>query len=130
LSSATVLIYTPSNEHFGIVPVEAMYACVPVVAVDSGGPRESIIDGQTGHLVEADVEGVAGGVRKVLDMREAERSEMGRKGRDRVGGVFGLGKFVEGLEGVCEGRGDFEGRMTFYGSFAGVVLLLLCLSRY
>jgi glycosyltransferase involved in cell wall biosynthesis len=32
------LIYTPQNEHFSIVPIEAMYASKPVIAASSGGP--------------------------------------------------------------------------------------------
>ena len=41
LARCACLLYTPENEHFGIVPLEAMHARTPVVAVDSGGPRES-----------------------------------------------------------------------------------------
>src|SRR5262249_54716699 len=51
LRTCAMLLYTPDQEHFGIVPVEAMYARVPVVAVNSGGPTESILDGATGYLV-------------------------------------------------------------------------------
>jgi alpha-1,3/alpha-1,6-mannosyltransferase len=40
------------QEHFGIVPVEAMYSGRPVVACASGGPRESVLDGETGLLCE------------------------------------------------------------------------------
>lgn len=49
-----VLLYTPENEHFGIVPVEAMSRGVPVIALDSGGPRETIVDGVTGWLCSPD----------------------------------------------------------------------------
>jgi alpha-1,3/alpha-1,6-mannosyltransferase len=45
LRRADCLLYTPDKEHFGIVPVEAMYAECPVLAVDSGGPLESIAEG-------------------------------------------------------------------------------------
>jgi len=50
LARATALLYTPDNEHFGIVPLEAMYARTPVVAVASGGPLETVVDGETGFL--------------------------------------------------------------------------------
>lgn len=43
LSQTKLLIYTPSFEHFGIVPLEAMKFGVPVIAVNNGGPIESII---------------------------------------------------------------------------------------
>ncbi|RXG73372.1 Alpha-1,3/1,6-mannosyltransferase ALG2 [Armadillidium vulgare] len=47
---STCLIYTPSNEHFGIVPIESMYLGTPVLAVNSGGPTETVLDGITGFL--------------------------------------------------------------------------------
>ncbi|CAH02032.1 GDP-Man:Man(1)GlcNAc(2)-PP-dolichol alpha-1,3-mannosyltransferase [Kluyveromyces lactis] len=44
LQSTEMLLYTPSNEHFGIVPLEAMKYGVPVLAVDTGGPLETVVD--------------------------------------------------------------------------------------
>jgi len=44
LRQATCLLYTPSNEHFGIVPVEAMFMKCPVIACKSGGPLETVKD--------------------------------------------------------------------------------------
>ena len=45
-------MYTPKFEHFGIVPLEAMYCGAWVLAHKSGGPMESIIDGKTGNLLD------------------------------------------------------------------------------
>ena len=42
--STLALLYTPENEHFGIGPVEGMICGLPVLACDSGGPTESIVD--------------------------------------------------------------------------------------
>ncbi|KAG6809183.1 hypothetical protein H0H93_016042, partial [Arthromyces matolae] len=42
--STMALLYTPANEHFGIGPVEAMVCGVPVLACNSGGPTESVLD--------------------------------------------------------------------------------------
>ena len=50
LATCTCVLYTPENEHFGIVPLEAMLAGRPVLACNSGGPVESIIHGVTGYL--------------------------------------------------------------------------------
>lgn len=51
LENTKVLLYTPENEHFGIVPVEAMYMGCIALACNSGGPLESVKDGQTGFLM-------------------------------------------------------------------------------
>lgn len=44
LDLATCLLYTPSNEHFGIVPIESMFMKCPVIACNSGGPLETVQD--------------------------------------------------------------------------------------
>jgi len=50
MSIARLIIYTPTGEHFGIVPVEAMFLYTPVLAVNNGGPTETIINKKTGFL--------------------------------------------------------------------------------
>jgi alpha-1,3/alpha-1,6-mannosyltransferase len=52
LAVCRAVVYTPQNEHFGIVPLEAMACARPVIACDSGGPLESIRPGVTGFLVK------------------------------------------------------------------------------
>lgn len=51
LSGARALLF-PGEEDFGIVPVEAQAAGVPVVAYGIGGARESVLDGRTGVLFD------------------------------------------------------------------------------
>lgn len=43
LSETQMLLYTPSFEHFGIVPLEAMKLGKPVLAVKNGGPLETVV---------------------------------------------------------------------------------------
>lgn len=40
----------PGEEDFGIIPVEAMSAGVPVIAYGRGGATETVVDGETGLL--------------------------------------------------------------------------------
>jgi glycosyltransferase involved in cell wall biosynthesis len=44
----------PGVEDFGIVPVEAQACGAPVLAIDDGGARDSVVDGTTGWLVPDD----------------------------------------------------------------------------
>jgi alpha-1,3/alpha-1,6-mannosyltransferase len=101
LSTSRLLVYTPRNEHFGIVPLEAMLAGTPVLAANEGGPTETVISGQTGWLRD---------VKKVQDWTEVMRialedgdgegrlKEMGKWGRERVISEFSKEKMAESLE--------------------------------
>jgi glycosyltransferase involved in cell wall biosynthesis len=51
---ASVVLFPPLNEDWGLVPLEAMASAKPVLATARGGPTESILDGQTGFLLEPD----------------------------------------------------------------------------
>jgi alpha-1,3/alpha-1,6-mannosyltransferase len=54
MKNAFSLLYTPQNEHFGIVPLEGMYNGALVLACNSGGPLESIENNVTGYTLPPD----------------------------------------------------------------------------
>ncbi len=58
-SVATIL---PGEEDFGIVPLESQACGRPVVALGAGGARETVVDGETGILVEPGAEALADGL--------------------------------------------------------------------
>ena len=65
-SAATLL---PGVEDFGMVPVEAQACGCPVVALSEGGAAETVIDGETGVLVqERSTEAFADGLRRAAGM--------------------------------------------------------------
>ncbi|KAA1116822.1 Alpha-1,3-mannosyltransferase-like protein [Puccinia graminis f. sp. tritici] len=86
--STKLLGYTASNEHLGIGPLEAMACRLPVLAVDSGGPKETVSDTRTGFLVPPDPERWAQSIRNILAMDDQQRRQMGDAGRDRVLELF------------------------------------------
>ena len=100
LNCAGLLIYTPKNEHFGIVPLEAMLAGVPVLATNTGGPLETIYDGRTGWLRSPDkVEQWTDVMRKPLIPSSADNLKaMGQKGRERVLAEFSHTKMTNSLD--------------------------------
>lgn len=49
---AKALIYPSEAEDFGIMPVEAMAAGIPVIAYNDGGVKETVINGKTGVLFD------------------------------------------------------------------------------
>jgi glycosyltransferase involved in cell wall biosynthesis len=52
LQTAKALLYAPRLEPFGLAPIEAGATATPVVGVAEGGVRETVLDGETGLLVE------------------------------------------------------------------------------
>ncbi|XP_014669467.1 PREDICTED: alpha-1,3/1,6-mannosyltransferase ALG2-like [Priapulus caudatus] len=103
LRGCACLVYTPSGEHFGIVPVEAMYAGRPVVAVASGGPLETVVDASTGFLRKADAAAFADAMLEFVD-DETLGSAMGRRGRELVLRRFSFQAFTEQLDNVVTAR--------------------------
>ncbi|KAL8833553.1 MAG: hypothetical protein Q9170_004208 [Blastenia crenularia] len=100
LSAARLLVYTPTNEHFGIVPLEAMLAGVPVLAADSGGPLETVLEAKTGWLRSAEkVEEWTEIMERVLHkMSDGELSQMGEEGKKWVQSEFSEKKLADRLE--------------------------------
>jgi glycosyltransferase involved in cell wall biosynthesis len=52
IRGAKATIYVPVDEDFGMSPVESMACGTPVIWVNDGGLKESIIDGKTGILID------------------------------------------------------------------------------
>lgn len=100
LQNARLLLYTPTNEHFGIVPVEAMMHGLPVLASNTGGPLETIVEGKTGWLRDVgDIDDWAAVMKQVLhELSPAELQKLGQNGRQRVNAQFTRNKMADGLE--------------------------------
>ena len=113
--------YTPENEHFGIVPIEAMASARPVVAVRSGGPRESVVDAVTGYLSEPRAEDFAEAMAE-LAKNPGKARQMGRRGRARVREKFSRQTFGTHLHRHV---GELAMSGASVASFAAVLLAVV-----
>lgn len=106
---ASVFVFPPL-EDFGIVPIEAMAAGTPTVALHIGGAAETVVDGQTGVLVEDFRENLGAAVHKALEIspdacREQARRFSDQAFRDNLTGwvdesLNGKGQLANRVQGV------------------------------
>jgi len=67
------VVYTPIDEDFGLVPVEAQASGKAVVGINEGGIRETVINGLTGFLVDPHPESLKKAIQRVSE--EPQRYE-------------------------------------------------------
>lgn len=105
-ASTQALLYTPANEHFGIVPVEAMCCGLPVLACDSGGPTESTVSEpvaeRTGWLCPPDADLWADALTEIVRMSPSERVALGGRAKDRARTVFGMEAMALRLQAILQ----------------------------
>jgi len=105
LHHCNIVIYTPPNEHFGIVPLEAMYMGKPVIAHNSGGPMESIVSGETGFLIELSGEAFAEKI-AFLITNSNRIEDFGKAGKDRFLKTFSFAAFSAQLNKAIDNLTD------------------------
>jgi glycosyltransferase involved in cell wall biosynthesis len=93
------VLFTAFNEDWGLVPLEAMSFAKPVIATDSGGPRESVTP-QTGFLEPPDPSSFARRMHELASDPLLAR-EMGRAGRARAR-LFSWDHYVRRIDDVLE----------------------------
>jgi alpha-1,3/alpha-1,6-mannosyltransferase len=96
---SSCLIYTPTNEHFGIVPIEAMYMRRPVIAVNTGGPLETVLHEETGYMCEPNEQAFSDAMRNVIKESDIVQT-FGKRGRQHVISNFSFDAFSENLDKI------------------------------
>jgi glycosyltransferase involved in cell wall biosynthesis len=70
MAKARAFLFPSEQEDFGIVPVEAMSAGTPVIALGQGGVLETVVDAKTGVLFsERSTESLAGAIKRFEKMK-------------------------------------------------------------
>ena len=91
LHRADAVVFTPVNEHFGIVPLEAMACGKPVVACESGGAWETMGSFNKNCAVLLEPEPVKFATAMLLLMDDAQmRKKIGHEARIRVESRFSI----------------------------------------
>lgn len=98
--NAYAIAYPPVNEDWGLVPLEAMAYGKPVVAVDGGGPRETVRHNETGFLVPPDADRFADALHALATSPELVR-RMGQAATRRAA-EFDMARFVDVLDARVE----------------------------
>jgi glycosyltransferase involved in cell wall biosynthesis len=107
MGEARATLYIPVDEDFGMSPVESMAAGKPVIGVAEGGLLETVVDGETGVLLDpaCEVDEVREAVR---GMTAARASEM-RGAAEARAQDFSEPRFLEAMQAVL--AGDAGGRL-------------------
>lgn len=98
IKQCELLLYTPSFEHFGIVPVESMLCQTPVLGANNGGPLESIVnydftlatrDSATGYICEPTLEKWGNIlIKHYFEVDPSTKEQLGTNGIARVEKIF------------------------------------------
>lgn len=118
MSGADLVLSVPRYEPFGIVPVEAMACCAPVLATAVGGQLDTVVDGVTGVHVPADEshgdnDDLGATVRELLD-DPVRLGRYGAAGRRRVLAHYTWDRVTDGVVrvyGAVSGAPALSGAM-------------------
>jgi glycosyltransferase involved in cell wall biosynthesis len=98
---ALAVVCAARLEPFGLTVLEAMACATPVIALREGGFEETVVEGQTGRLVEPGAEALAEALTQLLGDEEA-RERMGSAGRRSALQHWTWEQSAAGLESVLE----------------------------
>ena len=101
-SAIDAVVLVSDSETFPLCFLEAQACGVPVVGLDTGGVRETMLEGQTGYLVDRDdLDGMCSVVAELLVDRD-RRVSMGRAGREFVARELSRDAMIDGYARVLE----------------------------
>lgn len=79
MRNAKAMVSNAINEPFGLTPPEAYFVDCPVIVSNQGGFRETVVDGQTGRLMNEGDDWIS-----AIDEGHKNRKEWSKAGRDHI----------------------------------------------
>jgi len=98
---ADLFILPTFTENFGIVVAEALSYGIPVITT-KGAPWEGLITHRCGWWIDIGAEPLADAIREATALSDAERQEMGKRGRIFVEKNFGWTQIAENMISVYQ----------------------------
>jgi len=99
-AGSTGVLFTAINEDYGLIPLEAMASGKPIISVNEGGPKETVVNGKTGFLVNNERE-MANKMKFVAEHSSVAR-ELGKNGTERVRRNYSWGVFFKKFDIALE----------------------------
>ncbi len=99
-SNSKGVLFSAINEDYGFIPLEAMASSKPIISVNEGGPRETVINNKTGFLVNSPSEMAEKMALLASNTHLAER--MGKQGRKLVEQKYSWDAFFERLDPLLQ----------------------------
>ncbi|MBI5045350.1 MAG: glycosyltransferase [Candidatus Levybacteria bacterium] len=95
MSGAKAFLFASEDEDFGITPVEAMGQGAPVIAYNSGGVKETVVDGKTGLFFdELNVESLKKAINRL------QRIKIDEKGCQKRAKEFDKALFLKKIKAI------------------------------
>ncbi len=100
IGNCIATIYIPLREDFGMSPVESMLAGKPVIGVNEGGLKETIIHNRTGILLRPDfnIEDIVKAVKELSPLKALSMKESCQKQAQK----FSTQEFIKGVKKAIE----------------------------
>ncbi|MCO5144942.1 MAG: glycosyltransferase [Aquamicrobium sp.] len=96
IGRAVATIYVPREEDFGMSPVESMAAGKPVIGVAEGGLTETIVDGETGILLDRTFS--AGDLAEAVHALTPDRAAAMRAACEARAALFTEERFIDSMK--------------------------------
>jgi glycosyltransferase involved in cell wall biosynthesis len=98
--TSDIYIHLAKQEPFGLTVIEAQALGKPVITVAEGGPKDNVLDGETGFLIDSKVETLASRIIQLLQDDEL-RMQFGAKARNHIKENYGWQSSVQRFLKVC-----------------------------